>query len=171
MPTQHPALRELFTDYRSLTTDDLPVFEVVLIGGIVDTIVGFGNAPSISDRQAADLFGLVPRAASITVGPDAPTAPSWASAEIDGLERLRAAIITAAPTIAGSPDNAMLRLVPTLRKQLTHDAGDPTTQIRMAFLCMMIELARPAGHGSADEELQRILVDTIHRHEQSALDR
>lgn len=169
MPTQHPALRQLFTDYRSLTADDLPVFEIVLIGGMVEAIVGFANAPSVTDRQCADLFGLIPTAAAITRGPDAPPSPAWASNEVDGLGNLRDAIITAAPTVASSPDNVMLRLVPILRQQLTQDAGDATTQIRMAFLRTMVELARPADHGIADDDLHRVLVDTIHRHEQSAL--
>ena len=64
----------------------------------------------------------------------------------------------------------MLRLVPILRTQLTHDAGDPSTQIRMAWLRILEELVRPAEHGIDVDELQRTLVETIQRHEQSALD-
>ena len=170
MATQHPALRELFAHYRSLTAETVPTFEIVLIGAIANAVIETGNAPSATDRQAADMFGLIPAAAAIAQSDDAPPAPTWDVADVDGLAELRAALLDAAPAIGVAPDNLMLRLVPILRTQLTHDAGDPSTQIRMAWLRIIEELVRPAEHGIDGDDLHRILVDTIQHHEQSALD-
>lgn len=170
MAAKHPALRQLFAPYQSLTVADLPVFEVALIGGMVNIISGFANAPSVTQRQAAEVFGLIPAASAIAVRPDAAVASSWNVDDVDGLHAVRSAIISCAPSIANEPDNLLLRLVPVLQTQLTNDAGNPTTQIRMAFLRTMTELARPGEHGLTDDELHRILVDTIHRHEQAGLD-
>lgn len=170
MAIQHPALSKLFTDYGSLTADAVPTFELVLIGAIANAVIEMGNTPSTTDRQAADVFGLIPAAAAVALSEDAPPPPVWEASDVDGLTEVRAALLGAAPTIAIAPDNLMLRLVPILRAQLTQDAGDPTTQIRMAWLRTMEALVQPADHGITTEDLHRILVDTIQRHEQSALD-
>ncbi len=169
MANQHPALRELFDHYRTLSAASVPAFEIVLIGAIANAVIDMGNAPQVTDRQAADMFGLIPAAAAIAQSEDAPPTPGWDDGEVDGLGDVRAAIADAAPDIAAHPDSLMLRLVPILRAQLTHDAGDPSTQIRMAWLRIMEELARPAGHSIETDALQRILVDTMQRHEQSAV--
>lgn len=170
MATQHPALSELFKHYRSLSAGTLPMFEIVLIGAVANAVIEMGNAPSATDRQAADMFGMIPAAAAIAQSEDAPPAPTWDEDEVDGLADVRAALLQAAPAIAATPDNLMLRLVPILRTQLTHDAGNPSTQIRMAWLRIIEELVRPAEHGIEEDELHRTLVDTIQRHERSALD-
>ncbi len=146
------------------------MFEVVLIGGIANAVIEMGNAPNATDRQAADMFGLIPAAAAIAQSDDAPPAPTWEVGDVDGLAALRASLLEAVPAVAAAPDSLMLRLVPILRTQLTHDAGDPSTQIRMAWLRILEELVRPAEHGIDVDELQRTLVETIQRHEQSALD-
>ena len=146
------------------------MFEVVLIGGIANAVIDMGNAPAATDRQAADMFGLIPAAAAIAQSDDAPPTPTWDVDDVEGLADLRSALLDAAPIVASTPDNLMLRLVPMLRTQLTHDAGDPSRQIRMAWLRTMEELARPAEHGIVEDELHRILVQTIQRHERSALE-
>jgi hypothetical protein len=63
--TQHPALRELFSHYRSLSADTVPIFEFVLIGAIANAVIEMGNTPSATNRQAADMFGVIPAAAAI----------------------------------------------------------------------------------------------------------
>ncbi|MGB3735928.1 MAG: hypothetical protein WA964_13295 [Ilumatobacter sp.] len=170
MANQHPALSELFTHYRSLSAETWPKFEVVLIGGIAGAVIEMGNAPVATDRQAADMFGLIPAAAAIAQSDDAPPAPTWDVDDVDGLAGLRATLLEAAPAIAATPDDLMLRLVPVLRTQLTHDAGDPSRQIRMAWLRTIEALAHPAEHGIVEDDLHRILVETIQHHERSALD-
>lgn len=170
MATQHPALSTLFAHYRTLTATTLPAFEIVLIGAIANAVIEMANAPEASDRQAADMFGMIPAAAAIAQSDDAPPAPTWKVDEVDGLAELRTAILDAAPTLAATPDNLMLRLVPRLKAQLTHDAGDPSTQIRMAWLRIMEELARPAEHGIDEDQVQRTLVDTIQQHEHAAVE-
>jgi len=167
---QHPALSKLFTHYRSLSADTVPMFEIVLIGAIASAVIEMGNTPTVTDRHAADMFGLIPAAAAIAQSDDAPPKPGWDAIDVEGLGDVRAALLKAAPAIAAAPDNLMLRLVPILRAQLTKDAGNPSTQIRMAWLRTTQELIRPAEHGIETDDLHRVLVDTIQRHEQSALD-
>ena len=170
MAVQHPALSRLFTQYRTLDGDTVPKFELVLIGAIANAVIEMGNTPTVSEDQAADMFGLIPAAAAIAQSDGAPSSPAWDAGDVDGLTELRAALVAAAPVIAVAPDNLMLRLVPILQTQLTQDAGDPTTQIRMAWLRTMEQLVRPADHGITTEDLHRILVDTIQRHELAAVD-